>query len=51
MQVQKEHSKKQARIEKQEDEATNGDGVVSMKTHEKKLMEQFACKREYGCKT
>ena len=26
---------KKASMEKQEDEATNGDGVVTMKTHEK----------------
>ena len=40
-------------MEKREDEATNGDGVVTMKTHEKKkkLMDQLACKWEYGCKT
>ena len=38
-------------MEKREDEATDGDGVVTMKTCEKKLMEQFACKWEYGCKT
>ena len=42
---------KKVRMEKQEDEATNGDGVVIMKTHENKLMEEFACKWEYGCKT
>ena len=39
-------------MENQEDEATHGDGVVTMNTHEKKLlMEQFACKWSYGCKT
>ena len=37
---------------KQEDEVTDGDGVVTMKPHEKKnVMEGFACKWAYGCKT
>ena len=37
---------------KREDEATDGDGVVTMKAHEKKnVMERFACKWAYGCKT
>ena len=32
-------------MEKREDEAMDGDGVVNMKTHEKnKIMEYFACK-------
>ena len=38
-------------MKKREDEATNGDCVVTMKTREKKLMEQFSCKWAYGCKT
>ena len=40
-------------MEKQEDEATGGDGVSHHEAHEKKLMEKklFACKRAYGCKT
>ena len=44
---------KNASMKKKEDEATDGDGVVTMKTHEqnKKLMEWFACKWAYGCKT
>ena len=42
---------KKTGMKKREDEAMNGDGVVTMKTHEKKLMEQFACKWTYGCKT
>ena len=42
---------KKASMEKREDKETYGDGVVTMKTDEKNLMEQFACKREYGCKT
>ena len=42
---------KKASMEKREDEAMDGDGVFTMKTHEKKLMEQFACKWAYGCKT
>ena len=37
-------------MEKKEDIATDGDGIVTMKTQEK-IMEHFACKREYGCKT
>ena len=32
---------------KREDEAMDDDGVFTMKTHEKKLMEQFACKWAY----
>ena len=39
---------KKTSMGKREDEVAYGDGVVIMKTHEKKLMEQFACKREYG---
>ena len=35
---------KKASMENQEDEETDGDGVVTMKTHEKNLMELFACK-------
>ena len=38
-------------MKKKEDEAMDGDGVVTMKTHEKILMEQFAFKRAYGCNT
>ena len=30
----------------------DGDGVVTMKAHEKKnVIEQFACKWAYGCKS
>ena len=38
---------------KREDDAMDSDGVVTMKAHEKekKLMEQFACKWAYGCKS
>ena len=38
---------------KREDEVTDGDGIVTMKTHEKKkfVMEHFACKWAYGYKT
>jgi len=38
---------------KREDEAMDGDGVVTMKAHgkEKKVMERFACKWAYGCKS
>ena len=35
---------------KREDEAMDGDGVVTMKAHKKNVMERFACKWEYGCK-
>ena len=35
---------KKASMEKREDEAIDGDGVVTMNTHKKKLMEHFACK-------
>ena len=42
---------KKVSIEKREDEEMDGDDVVTMKTHEKQLMEQFACKWKYGCKT
>ena len=40
-------------MEKREDEATDGDGVVTMKTHkkEKNVMDHFTCKWAYGCKT
>ena len=39
--------------EKREDEAMDGDGIVTMRHMKKKLMEHklFACKRSYGCKT
>ena len=39
---------------KREDEATDGVGVVTMKAHDFFLffvMERFACKWAYGCKT
>ena len=37
---------------KREDEATDGDGVVTLKTHKKKsVMERFSCKWACGCKT
>ena len=50
MQVQREHGSRRAI--KREDEVTDGDGVVTMKAHEKKnVMERFACKWAYGCKT
>ena len=45
---------KQSEYRKREDEAMNGDGVVTMrhmKKLKKKLMERFACKWAYGCKT
>ena len=40
-------------MEKREDEAIGGDGVVTMRHMKKKLMEKklFACKRAYGYKT
>ena len=44
-------NKKKMSMEKREDEAMEGDGVVTIKTHEKKLMQQFPCKWAYGCKT
>ena len=43
-----------ASMEKRVDEATNGDGVVTMKTHEKnynKVENCIACKWAYGYKT
>ena len=44
---------KKASMDKRENEATDGDGEVTMKTLEKNVMERkvFACKRAYGCKT
>ena len=40
-------------MEKKEDEATGGEGVVTIRHMKKKLMERklFACKRAYACKT
>ena len=44
---------KKMSMEKGEDEAMDGDGIVTMRHVKKKLMEKklFACKRAYGCKT
>ena len=36
---------------KREDEVIDGDDIVTMKTHKKIVMEHFACKWAYGCKT
>ena len=36
---------------KREDEETDGYGEVTMKTHEKNVMDHFACKWASGCKT
>ena len=43
-------TRKKTSMKKKNDEETNGDGVVTMKTHEKTYGE-FACKRIHGCKT
>ena len=36
---------------KREDEAMDGYGEVTMKTHEKNVMDHFACKWASSCKT
>ena len=53
MEYDKQWQSMEGRARKKEDEVTDGDGIVTMKTHEEKkfVMEHFACKWAYGYKT